>query len=45
METILRQWQSADNSKPAELTFVVEGRDRVSLRVAAYAYYGDSCCA
>ena len=45
MDAILSQWQSADNTKPAELTFTVEGRPRTSLRVAAYAYYGDSCCA
>jgi hypothetical protein len=45
MDAIVRQWQSADNTKPAELTFQVKGRDQRSLRVAAYAYYGDNCCA
>jgi hypothetical protein len=45
METILGQWRSADNRRPAELTFSVEGEPQTSLRVAAYAYYGDSCCA
>ncbi len=45
MDAILSQWRSADNTKPAELTFTVEGETQTSLRVAAYAYYGDSCCA
>jgi hypothetical protein len=45
MEALLRQWSSADNTRPAELTFQVEGRDTTSLRVAAYAYFGDTCCA
>jgi hypothetical protein len=45
MDGILRQWGAADNTRPAELTFRVEGREQTSLRVAAYAYWGDSCCA
>jgi hypothetical protein len=45
MDAIMRQWRLADNTRPAELTFTVEGVDQTSLRVAAYAYYGDSCCA
>jgi hypothetical protein len=45
MEAIVSQWQSADNTRPAELTFTVEGEPQTSLRVAAYAYYGPNCCA
>jgi hypothetical protein len=45
MKTIVSQWQSADNARPAQLTFTVEGDPQTSLRVAAYAYYGDNCCA
>jgi hypothetical protein len=45
MEVIIGQWRSADNTRPAELTFTVEGEPQTSLRVAAYAYYSDSCCA
>jgi hypothetical protein len=44
MEAILSQWRLADNTRPAELRFMVEGEPQTSLRVAAYAYYGDSCC-
>jgi hypothetical protein len=45
MAILVRQWQSADNTKPAELIFRVEGRERTSLRVAAYAYFSGDCCA
>jgi hypothetical protein len=45
MDAIMRQWRLADNTRPAELTFTVEGVAQTSLRVAAYAYYGDNCCA
>jgi hypothetical protein len=44
-EAIVSQWQLADNTRPAELTFKVESEPQTSLRVAAYAYYGDNCCA
>lgn len=44
MDAILSQWRAADNTKPTELTFTVEGSPRTSLRVAAYAYFGKSCC-
>jgi hypothetical protein len=44
MEAIVNQWRAADNTRPAELTFTVEGEPQASLRVAAYAYYHDDCC-
>jgi len=44
MEQLVCQWQSGDNTKPSELIFQVEGRTQSSLRVAAYAYDGGSCC-
>lgn len=45
MDAIMVQWKSGDNAKPSELTFTVEGEPQSSLRVAAYAYFGGSCCA
>ena len=45
MDALLSQWAAGDNTRPSELVFEVEGKERASLRVAAYAYYGDTCCA
>lgn len=45
LDLILRQWAALDNSMPAEITFRVKGRDRARLRVAAYGYFRDTCCA
>jgi hypothetical protein len=45
MEAIRSQWEKMDNRKPAEITFSVEGEENAKLRVAAYAYYSDTCCA
>ena len=45
LEALQRQWDSWDNSKPAEITFLVDGKTEAKLKVAAYAYRGDTCCA
>lgn len=44
MNTILRAWGALDNSRPAEITFHVEGEEAARLRVAAYGYFKDTCC-
>jgi hypothetical protein len=45
MDAILSQWAGLDNSKPAEITFEVSGRDHANLKVASYGYFSDTCCA
>lgn len=44
-EAITRGWKSYDFSKPAQITFVVEGKNEAGLKVAAYTYSGSTCCA
>ena len=38
-------WNNYDNSKPAQITFVVNGKDEAELKVAAYTYRSSTCCA
>ncbi len=38
-------WGRYDNSKPAQITFVVDGKDEAQLKVAAYTYRKTTCCA
>jgi hypothetical protein len=45
MEAIAQQWTKVDSSKPAKITFHVEGSDRAVLTVAAYTYVDTTCCA
>jgi hypothetical protein len=45
MRAIQSQLTRWNNAKPAELSFLVEGKTRAKFRVAAYAYRGDTCCA
>jgi hypothetical protein len=45
METIRSQLKRWNNTKPAEITFLVKGQTAAKFRVAAYAYRGDTCCA
>lgn len=45
METLRKQWEDLENGHPAEITFEVEGRVASKLRVAAYGYFSDTCCA
>ncbi len=43
---ILEQgWGNYDNSKPAQITFVVDGKKEAELKVAAYTYRSTTCCA
>jgi len=37
--------ESYDHSKPAQITFIVEGKNEAGLKVAAYTYSGSTCCA
>jgi hypothetical protein len=45
MKAIQSQLKRWDNTRPAELTFLVRGELQSRFRVAAYAYRGDTCCA
>lgn len=44
-EALQKQWDKWDNSKPAEITFIIDGRIEAKLKVAAYAYRKTTCCA
>lgn len=44
IESIKRQWEHWDTSKPAEIIFAVGSDMSARLRVAAYAYKKDTCC-
>lgn len=44
-DALQKQWDSWDNSKPAEITFIIDGRVEAKLKVAAYAYRKTTCCA
>ncbi|MBI3451814.1 MAG: hypothetical protein HY057_03075 [Rhodospirillales bacterium] len=43
-EAILRPWDRMDPKKPAQVTFVVQGREISGFAVAAYRYRGNTCC-
>ena len=45
LNLILEQIRRGDPKAPAEITFVVEGREAINLRAAGYWYAGDTCCA
>jgi hypothetical protein len=45
LEYIKAQWQRLDPSKPAAITFEVEGKPFADFKVASCAYWGDTCCA
>lgn len=40
-----KHWQNWDPKKPAQLTFMVDGKERADIKVAAYTYRGSTCCA
>ena len=42
---LLSQWSGGDPQAPAEISFLIEGKERVNLKVAGYWYAGDTCCA
>jgi hypothetical protein len=45
MEAILKQWRGYDPYMPAEITFYAGRREAANIKVAAYSYSGDTCCA
>ena len=45
VDDIRRQWGALDSSKPAEIEFICGNELRARLRVAAYGYFKDTCCA
>lgn len=44
-ERLVESWRNADTSSPAEIRFVVEGREVGNFKIAACAYWSDTCCA
>jgi hypothetical protein len=44
-EALMQGWRKANPNRPAEISFVVEGREVGNFKVAACAYTGDTCCA
>ena len=38
-------WKAYDHSQPAQITFVVNGKNEAELKVAAYTYRSTTCCA
>ncbi|PFO84575.1 hypothetical protein COJ88_29465 [Bacillus cereus] len=45
MKAIINQWKTEDLSMPAEITFYVGSTPMANMKVAAYYYAGDTCCA
>jgi hypothetical protein len=45
ISTLKDQWRSLDPSRPAAISFEVEGRQVADFKVASCAYWGDTCCA
>jgi hypothetical protein len=45
VDALKEQWRSLDPSRPAAITFKVEGRSVADFKVASCAYWGDTCCA
>jgi len=43
-DAILAQWDEKDPREPAQINFVVEGKELGELTVAGYRYRGDTCC-
>lgn len=37
-------WDEGDPTAPAQLTFLVKGREIAEMAVAGYRYRGDTCC-
>jgi hypothetical protein len=44
-QALMEDWKRADLNRPAEISFVIEGREVGNLKIAACAYWGDTCCA
>ena len=44
LKLILDQWDDKDPKMPAEVSFYVDKREVINLKVAAYRYRGNTCC-
>jgi hypothetical protein len=45
LHAITDQWKGMDPKKPAEITFYIQDRGKVGLKVASQSYWNNSCCA
>jgi hypothetical protein len=43
-QALLTQWGDSDPRAPAEISFHVEGREQINMKVAGYWYAGNTCC-
>lgn len=44
LEALRAVWDAGDPAAPAQITFMVQGRDVAEMAVAGYRYRGDTCC-
>lgn len=45
LEGLRALWDKGDPRKPAQITFMVQGKPLAEMAVAGYRYRGDTCCA
>lgn len=45
LESLQKQWDNVDNSRPTEISFEVEGQLVSRMAVASYGYFSGDCCA
>jgi hypothetical protein len=45
VEALLKGWLDVDPTQPAEISFLVEGREVGNFKIAACAYAKTTCCA
>lgn len=45
VEQLLESWKRGNPDLPAQIRFVVEGREVGNFMIAACAYWSDTCCA
>jgi cytochrome c551/c552 len=44
LQAILEKWNDKDPKMPAEISFYVDDREMINLKVAGYRYRGSTCC-
>ncbi len=44
LQLLISRWNEMDPKKPAQVTFVVQGKPMSEFTVASYRYRGDTCC-
>ena len=44
LEGLRALWDKGDPRKPAQITFMVQGKPLAEMAVAGYRYRGDTCC-